>query len=404
MRYATWLFSLTILTAMFTNQSVNLDVLRARAHNLRWASVAEDVIPLTAADPDFPVAEPIREALIQYTKDGYFSYGPTEGLSSFRESLAKRYFEKRGVDYDPSCVLAVDSAAAGIHLVCKTFLNKGDEAIIFDPVDFLFKYSIESVQAVAIPFTTPQSNNPIDFSSLEMLISHRTKLICLCNPLNPTGKVFTKKELRQLAFIAEKYNLIILSDEIWSDIVFKPHTYTSIASIDEAIKNRTIIVTGFSKSYGLASLRVGAIMAPNVDLYKKIFNSSLHSSTISGCNVPGQIAATAAMDSCDQWLAAFVGHLQVMRDTTVEKLNQIPGLECISPEGCYVAWVDIRGTGFNSAEMQALLMTRAKVAVVPGLSQWFGVGAEGYIRISFATSSEILKKALDRIHSTLTNL
>jgi len=387
---------------MFTNQSVNLDVLRARAYNLRWATVSEDIIPLTAADPDFPVAEPIREALIRYTKDGYFSYGPAEGLSSFRESLAKRYFEKRGVDYDPSCIVAVDSAAAGIHLVCKTFLEKGDEAIIFDPVDFLFKYSIESIQAVAIPFATPQSNYPIDFSSLEMQISPRTKMICLCNPLNPTGKVFTKKELRQLALIAEKHNLIILSDEIWSDIVFKPHTYTSIASIDEAIKNRTIIVTGFSKSYGLASLRVGAIMAPTVDLYKKINASSLHNSTISGCNVPGQIAATAAMDSCDQWLADFVTHLQEMRDNTTEKINGIPGLQCIAPEGCYVAWVDIRGTGLSSAEMQTLLMDKAKVSVVPGLSQWFGAGAEGYIRISFATSSHILNKALDQIHSTLT--
>jgi len=389
---------------MFVNQSVNLDILRARAHNLRWATVTEDVIPLTAADPDFPVAEPIREALISYVRDGYFSYGPNEGLISFRESLAKRYFEKRGVDYDPSCILAVDSAAAGIHLICKTFLAKGDEAIIFDPVDYLFKYSIESVHAVAIPFATPQSQHQIDFSGLEKLISPKTKMICLCNPLNPTGKVFTKKELRQLAVIAEKYNLIILSDEIWSDIVFKPHTYTSIASIDEAIQNRTIIVTGFSKSYGLASLRVGAVMAPSVELYKQIFRASLHSSTISGCNVPGQIAATAAMESCDQWLAAFVGHLQEMRDKTVEKLNLIPGMRCLAPEGCYVAWVDIQNSGLSSSEMQAFLLEKARVSVVPGLNQWFGAGAEGYIRISFATSSEILNKALDRIHSTITTL
>ena len=389
---------------MFVNQSVNLDILRARAHNLRWATVTEDVIPLTAADPDFPVAEPIREALISYVRDGYFSYGPNEGLISFRESLAKRYFEKRGVDYDPSCILAVDSAAAGIHLICKTFLGKGDEAIIFDPVDYLFKYSIESVHAVAIPFATPQSQHQIDFSGLEKLISPKTKMICLCNPLNPTGKVFTKKELRQLAVIAEKYNLIILSDEIWSDIVFKPHTYTSIASIDEAIQNRTIIVTGFSKSYGLASLRVGAVMAPSVELYKQIFRASLHSSTISGCNVPGQIAATAAMESCDQWLAAFVGHLQEMRDKTVEKLNLIPGMRCLAPEGCYVAWVDIQNSGLSSSEMQAFLLEKARVSVVPGLNQWFGAGAEGYIRISFATSSEILNKALDRIHSTITTL
>jgi bifunctional pyridoxal-dependent enzyme with beta-cystathionase and maltose regulon repressor activities len=145
-------------------------------------------------------------------------------------------------------------------------------------------------------------------------------------------------------------------------------------------------------------------MAPNVELYKKIFSTSLHSSTISGCNVPGQIAATAAMDSCDQWLTAFVGHLQEMRDKTVEKLNLIPGMSCLAPEGCYVAWVNIHETGYSSAEMQALLMGKAKVAVVPGLNQWFGAGGEGFIRISFASSSEILNNALNRIHSTLSNL
>lgn len=389
---------------MFANQSVNLDLLRERAFNLRWATVPQEVIPLTAADPDFPVAEPIREALISYAKDGYFSYGPSEGLSSFRESLSRRYQEKRGVDYDPSYILAVDSAASGIRLVCKAFLSKGDEAIIFDPVDFLFKYSIESVQAVAVPFSTPPSNDQIDFNQLEQLITPKTKMICLCNPLNPTGKVFSKKELRQLALIAEKHDLIILSDEIWSDIVFKPFQFTSIASLDEAIKNRTITVTGFSKSYGLASLRVGAVMAPNIELYKKIYNSSLHSSTITGCNVPGQIAATAAMDSCDQWLEAFIGHLQDMRDNCVQKLNAIPGVTCLAPQGCYVAWADIRNTGYSSSEMQAVLMDKARVAVVPGLNQWFGAGAEGYIRISFATSSEILNNALDRIHSTLVSI
>ena len=389
---------------MFANQTINLDLLREKAFNLRWATVPQDVIPLTAADPDFPVAEPIREALISYVKDGYFSYGPNEGLMSFRESLSRRYQEKRGVDFDPSYILAVDSAASGIRLVCKAFLNKGDEAIIFDPVDFLFKYSIESVQAIAIPFSTPASIEQIDFSGIEQLITPKTKMICLCNPLNPTGKVFTKKELRQLALIAEKHDLIILSDEIWSDIVFKPFEFNSIANLDVAIKNRTITVTGFSKSYGLASLRVGAVIAPNAELYKKIFNASLHGSTITGCNVPGQIAATAAMDSCDHWLNSFIGHLQDMRDNCVQQLNAIPGVSCIAPQGCYVAWADIRNTGYTSSEIQALLLDKARVSVVPGLNKWFGAGAEGYIRISFATSSEILNNALNRIHSTLVSI
>ena len=389
---------------MFTHQSINLNLLRERAHNLRWATVQEGVIPLTAADPDFPVAEPIREAVAKYARDGYFSYGPNEGLGSFRESLSKFFIEKRGVNYDPRCILAVDSAASGIHLVCKTLLSKGDEAIIFDPVDFLFKHSIETVQAVAIPFQTPPSAAPIDFSELEYLITPKTKLICLCNPLNPTGKVFTKKELYQLALIAEKYNLTILSDEIWSDIVFSPHEFTSIASLDQSIFNRTITVTGFSKSYGLASVRVGALLIPNIDLYARIFAASMHSSTIRGCNVVGQIAATTALNECSAWLADFVAHLQNMRDLSIERIHQIPGFSCQSPQGCYVAWIDIKKTGMCSAKLQTLLLNDARVAVVPGLNEWFGTGAEGYVRISFATSAEILNEAFNRIQHTISTL
>jgi len=300
---------LTILQPMFSNESVNLQTLSKRAFNLRWAVVPQGTIPLTAADPDFPCAEPIREAVAKYAKDGYFSYGPAEGLPSFRSSLANNYLDTRKVVYHADHVLPVDSTAFGIYLTCKTYLSAGDEAIIFDPVDFLFRYSVEAVGATAVAFPTPQSPEAIDFSSLEQYISAKTKMICLCNPLNPTGKVFTKQELKSLGEIAIKHDLIILSDEIWSDIIFAPHAFTSIASIDEEIKKRTITITGFSKSYGLAALRVGAVFCPDAYSYSKIFETSMHASTVHGCNVAGQIAATAALDECGEWLASFVAHL-----------------------------------------------------------------------------------------------
>jgi bifunctional pyridoxal-dependent enzyme with beta-cystathionase and maltose regulon repressor activities len=226
-------------------------------------------------------------------------------------------------------------------------------------------------------------------------------MICLCNPLNPTGKVFTKEELKSLGEIAIKHDLIILSDEIWSDIIFAPHVFTSIASIDEEIRKRTITITGFSKSYGLASLRVGAVFCPDASSYSKIFETSMHASTVHGCNVAGQIAATAALDECGEWLASFVAHLQEMRDLCVDRLNSINGISCIAPQGCYVAFANITATGKSSSEIHQLLMDEAKVAVVPGLKQWFGNGAEGYIRLSFATSGAILSEALTRIKNRL---
>lgn len=382
---------------MFSNDTVNLEVLKSRAYNLRWATVEDGVIPLTAADPDFPCAPEISEAICAFSKDRYFSYGPSEGLPEFRESVAGYFQKKRNVPVSPAHTLAVDSAAFGIYLTCKAFLKPGDEAIIFDPVDFLFRYSIESVGAKAISFSIPPGTDRVNFEKLEKLIGKNTKMICLCNPLNPTGKVFTKQELLQLGSIACKYNLKILSDEIWSDIVFKPYVFTSIASINEAIRNRTITVTGFSKSYGLAGLRIGAVVAHNETDFLKLMDASLHHSTVHGANLISQVAATTAINQCEYWLDDFLIHLTKMREIMVSGLNSIPNFECIAPEGCYVAFTNIKATQKTSQEIQEILLHQAKVLVVPGLKQWFGEGAEGYIRMSFATSEAIVSDALSRI-------
>ena len=389
---------------MFQSNSVNLDILKKRAFNLRWATVDEGVIPLTAADPDFPSAPEIAESIIRFTKDRYLSYGPPAGLPDFKESLAAYFFNKRKIPANPDFVFPVDSAAFGIYLTCKAFLSPGDEAIIFDPVDFLFRYSTEAVGGVAVPFAIPPGSDTVDFGHLEQLITTKTRMICLCNPLNPTGKVFKSDELLRLGEIACKHNLIILSDEIWSDIVYTPHLYTSIASLNEEIRNQTVTVTGFSKSYGLAGLRIGAVMASNQAHYDRLFEVSLHGSTIHGANILSQVAATTALNECGYWLDDFLVHLQKMRNMTVTALNATQGFKCISPEGCYVAFTDITGTKRTSKEIYQLLLDKAKVAVVPGAKEWFGEGAEGFIRMSFATSEEILGEALHHIKATVNNL
>ncbi|MCX2453817.1 pyridoxal phosphate-dependent aminotransferase [Pedobacter sp. PLR] len=389
---------------MFSSPTVNLDVLKKRAYNLRWATVPDGVIPLTAADPDFPCAPEISEAIIRFTKDRYLCYGPPEGLPQFKKSMAGFFQEKRNIPADPALLFPVDSAAFGIWLTCKAFLTPQDEAIIFDPVDFLFRYSIEAVGATAIPFSIPPGDAAVDFDRLEKLISKNTKMICICNPLNPTGKVFSKEELLRFGEIACRHDLIILSDEIWSDIIYAPHVFTSIASLNEEIRDRTITITGFSKSYGLAGLRIGTVMASNSAHYSRLFEASLHGSTINGANVLSQLAATAALDESAYYLDAFKTHLHQMRELVVKELNSVDGFHCIAPEGCYVAFVDITGTHKSSSDVRDLLFNEAKVAVVPGLKQWFGEGAEGYIRLSFATSEGILTDALSRIRNTIKSL
>jgi aspartate/methionine/tyrosine aminotransferase len=386
---------------MFDHDSINLEILRTRAYNLRWATVPAGVIPLTAADPDFPCAPEIAEAVCRFAKDRYFSYGPIDGLPQFKESLASYFIYKRQIPASPEFIFPVDSAAFGIYLTCKAFLSKGDEAIVFDPVDFLFRYSTEAVGGKAIPFAIPPGTTVVDFLELEKLITKNTKLLCLCNPLNPTGKVFSKDELLQLGEIACKHDLIILSDEIWSDIVYKPSVFTSIAAVNEEIRNRTVTITGFSKSYGLAGLRIGAVMASNTAHYKKLFDASLHYSTIHGANVISQIAATTALNECNYWLNGFLLHLTKMRDIVIDELNAIKGFKCIKPDGCYVAFTNITGTNKTSLEIKEILLNDAKVSIVPGLKEWFGDGATGFIRLSFATSEEILRDALNKIKDTI---
>ena len=389
---------------MFDHSSINLDILKKRAYNLRWATVPEGVIPLTAADPDFPSAPEIADAICSFAKERYLCYCPPAGLPEFNESMAAYFQKKRSIPASPELILPVDSAAFGIYLTCKAFLSPGDEAIIFDPVDFLFRFSVESVGGTALPFQIPPGSVAVDFEKLEKLITPKTRMLCLCNPLNPTGKVFTREELMCFGALACKYNLVILSDEIWSDIVYPPAVFTSIASLSEEIRNRTVTVTGFSKSYGLAGLRIGAIMASNKDHYSRLRNAFLHDSTIHGANVISQIAAIAALEKCESWLNDFLIHLQAVRDLCVRELNAIPGFNCISPDGCYVAFTNITGTNKTSTEIHEILLKEAKVAIVPGLKEWFGAGSEGYFRISFATSQEILKEAFYRIRRTMGGL
>jgi aspartate/methionine/tyrosine aminotransferase len=387
--------------SLFDHAHVRMDLLRERAFNLRWASVEEGVIPLTAADPDFPCAPEIADAIARYASDRYLSYAPAEGLLFFREAMAAYYASNKSVDVDATGVIAVDSAAFGIMAVCKAFLKPGDEAIVFNPVDFLFKHCVESCGGKPVLWDMPlMPADAPDYDQVESIISPSTRLLCLCNPLNPTGKVFTRPELKRIADIADKHNLIILSDEIWSDIVFEPFQYVSMAAIPEAAM-RTVIVTGFSKSYGLAGLRAGAVLSPNAQLVEQVLVASDQRSTVHGCNVLAQVAATAALTSAQPWLSSFLNHLHEMRTLTVQSLNALPGVHCELPQGCYVAFANIRDTNMSAEQVCDKWRQEAKVSVVPGLPRWFGSRADGHIRISFATSEDILNDAFERINKCM---
>lgn len=389
---------------LFDHSNINIHALKNRAYNMRWAEVPTGVIPLTSADSDFPIAKEITQSIQHFVADGYLSYGPTSAYPRFKSAIVEQFFRK-GLYISGENVLSTNSAAHALEIVSNTILTKGDEAIIMEPVDFLFRYNIERAGAnvAAYQMSINPKDEP-DFDALEQLINSKTKAIYLCNPHNPIGKVYTEKELRKIGEIAIKHDLIIVSDEIWSDIVFAPNSFTSIAAIHPDIQERTFIISGFSKSYGLAGLRSGVLIAPNNRWFNKVMDCSNHQSTVQGSNILAQIAAIAAIESASQWLTSYINHLEKMKNLTVKKLNEIPGVFAYEPQGCFVAFANITGTGIASEKLTNRLKEQGKVAVVPGLGKWFGEPAEGHIRVSFSTSEKILTVGLNRIKKTIESL
>jgi aspartate/methionine/tyrosine aminotransferase len=385
----------------FRDDNVNIDLLRQRAFNLRWAEQPADVLPLTAADSDFPVAHEIRQALHDYIDTGEFSYGPPEGLPSFRKVVSDMLNQHRGIPCEPNLVLAADSAASAMFAMARFALSPGDEAIIFDPVDFLFSASIEAAGGTPVRTRLDRKTGALDLAGIRKLITPRTKMLGVCNPHNPLGLVLSEQDLRALGEIAVEHGLWIMNDEIWSDIVFEPHRFVSIASLSPQIAARTIMVYGMSKNFGLSGLRIGFLAAPSAEVFEGLIEASRARTTAWGASTLSQIAAQAAYEKGRPFLAAFLRHLTRVRDYAVERLNRMPGVTCRTPQGTYVLFPDISAYEMTSMEMAKYIFDEARVAVVPGAARWFGPGAEGHIRIAFPTSMKIISESLDRIEAAL---
>ena len=388
----------------FPHSSIPFKVLKKRAYNLRWATVHKNVIPLTAADPDFPIAPEIREAINDYSASGIFSYGPAEGLPTFKKAASKVLKNRKGIECAPELILPTDGAASAMYTIAKFALKPGDEAIIFDPVDFLFQKSVEAAGGKVVRISINGKTGTFDPKQFINAISKKTKMICLCNPHNPMGKVFSRQELLFIGSLAAKHNLWIMNDEIWSDIVFPENQHINIASLHPEIAERTISVYGFSKTFGLAGLRVGFIATPSKLIFDKILQTSRSNTTAGGVSTLSQVAATAAYENCWYWVDAFLDHLTKVRDYCVERLNKMPGVECRTPQGTYLLFPKIKSFGLSSEEVTLYLLENANVAVVPGAAKWFGPGAEGHIRICFSTSMELMVEAMDRIEVALEKL
>ncbi|HSK46105.1 MAG TPA: aminotransferase class I/II-fold pyridoxal phosphate-dependent enzyme [Candidatus Binatia bacterium] len=389
----------------FSDNIVRLDLLRERAFNMRWAQQPADVIPLTAADPDFPVCPAIQEQLVRHVRDGVLSYGPPEGLPQFRESVARWMQETRQMECSAEDVFATDSAASGMAVLARASLAPGDEVLIPDPVDFLLHHTVQRAGAIPVRVRVGPRTSAEEFiRGMESHLSRRTRMLWLCNPHNPLGVVYSRDWQQRVAEWAISRGLRIVSDEIWSDIVYKPHRHVSVASISPEIARNTVTVYGFSKNFALAGLRVGCLICPDQEWKKEIIAASDAESTVYGVSVLSQVAVVAALNDGREWLAQFVQHLQAQRDYVVGRLATWPGVTVEPPQGTYVVFPDVRSLSDDSETLCQQLREQARVALVPGAPKWFGPGASGHLRICFATSHRILQEAFDRLEPVVTQI
>lgn len=391
-------------SAPFSDDAVPLSLLRELAFNSRWAEQPADVIPLTAADPDFTICPAIQEQLARHVRDGVLTYSPPEGLPRFREAVADWMRTAHQVDCTADAIFATTGATAAMVVGAHTILNDGDEVLIPDP-DFLFQPIISSAGATPIRINVNPATTADEFiAGMRARLTPRTRMLWLCNPHNPLGVVYSREWLQDVAEWAIEHGLRILSDEIWSDIVYVPHHHISLASIAPEIASNTLTVYGFSKSYGLAGLRVGCLVCTSPEWQARIAALSGSSRLAFNVSVLSQIAAIAALRDGQQWLSELVLHLHNQRDYVLERLLQWPGVTVHPPQGTYVVFPCVRFLSDDIEHLCEHLRDRARVALVPGSPHWFGPGANGHLRISFATSRRILQTAFDRLEPVVQNL
>lgn len=381
---------------MFTNNDINFEALKRKAYNGRWATLEDGIIPLTAADPDFRAAPEIEQGVIDYIKDGYLSYGPFSGLPEFKKSVADHFNQEKHGSFSAENVLAVNSAAQGMFLIAKYVLNPGDEAIILDPVDFLFKKSVETAGGTVKLCPVNTQTGEIDFEKLIASINSNTKLISICNPHNPLGKVYSKDVLKKVSEIASAHDLWVMSDEIWSDIIYDNRDFYTYSAVSEEAKRKSFTVYGFSKSFGIAGLRIGAVLCNDQEILEDFTEKSNFNSTIEGVSTLSQIAASVALEKAKPWYKEFLSHLQQNRDRAFRLLKGSGLVTPNLPEATFVLFPKIEN-GMSSDQFAQHVLQYGKVAIVPGSERWFGKGAEGHIRICFSTSQEILEEGLNRI-------
>ncbi len=355
-----------------------------------------DVVHLEIGEPDFDTPANVTDAACEALRGGNTHYTPAAGIPELRAAIAADATARRGVTFEPEQVVVTPGGKPIMFYAILALVDEGDEVIYPNPGFPIYESMIRFVGGKPMPIQLEEARDfSLDVDKLCGMIGPRTRMVILNSPHNPTGGVLARADLEAIAETVRRYpDLIVLSDEIYSRMLYEGE-HTSIAALPE-MRERTIVLDGFSKIYAMTGWRLGyglfpKEMAPGITRLMTNSNSCTAAFT--------QMAGVAALTGPQEASEAMVEEFRRRRDVIVAGLNAIPGVTCRVPRGAFYVFPNITGTGMTSREVADLLLTEGGVATLAGTS--FGAYGEGYIRLSYANSIENITKALDRIKHTL---
>ncbi|MCQ2597387.1 MAG: aminotransferase class I/II-fold pyridoxal phosphate-dependent enzyme [Treponema sp.] len=357
----------------------------------------DDVISLSVGEPDFPTPWCIREEAFYHIEKGHTSYTSNWGLIELREEISK-YMASYNMSYNPQNeVLITVGASEGVDAVLRAILNEGDEIIVSQPCYVNYVPLAELCHVKVIPLDTSENGFYPTAEQIEKLCTPKTKAVMICSPNNPTGTMIPASELEKIAEVVKKHQIWCISDEIYCELAYDGEKHVSIGSFP-GMKDYTIILNGFSKSFAMTGWRIGYIAAPS-ELLSQIVK--LHGYNTICAPIFSQYAACEGLRNGWEEVEKMRVSYQQRRNLMVKAFNEM-GLPVPEPKGAFYMFPDITSTGLSSEEFATQLFQKYNVAVVPG--SVFGAGGEGHIRCCYATSVEKIKIALERIEQFVNEL
>lgn len=377
-------------------------VQRIGTNSIKWEATEQlfgekDLLPLWVADMDFKAPCNVVDALVKRAQHGIFGYNliPDSYYEAVIQWMSKRHqwqIEKDWIAYTPGVVPA-------LNFIVQTFTNPGDKVIIQSPVYYPFKNCVvnNNRELVTNPLKLIDGKYEMDFDDLIKKMEPDVKLLILCNPHNPSGRVWTKEDLKKLGEICLENNILVVSDEIHHDLVIGKQKYTPFGTISDELANNAIICTAPSKTFNLAGLQTSNIIIKNPEIRQK-FKDTLLKLSLTHLNTFGMIATEVAYRDGEEWLDQLLIYLEKNIDVVTKFIQEnIPKIKVIQPESTYLVWLDCRDLGMDFKELEKVLLTKAKIAVNQGYT--YGMEGEGFIRINAACSTKILEQGLSNLVS-----